>query len=136
SSAERAVTVSNTGGGAVPGSAAVAPPFSIVSGSPFTLDGVGATQLLTVRFTPTTAATVSSTVSVSANGATVDRVVTGAGTDGGTGGGTGTDTDGPSIWIAAPTSDIEYTTQSRWLTLQGYAWDNVGVTRWTWTNRR
>jgi len=136
SSAERTVTVSNTAGGTVPGSAAVAPPFTIVSGSPFTLDGVGATQRVTVRFTPTTAATVSSTVSFSANGATLDRVVTGSGTDGGTGGGTGTDTDSPSIWVTAPTSDIAYTTQSRSLTLQGSAWDNVGVTLVTWTNSR
>ena len=132
SSAERTVTVSNTAGGTVPGSAAVAPPFTIVSGSPFTLDGVGATQRVTVRFTPTTAATVSSTVGFSANGAALDRVVTGSGADGGT----GTDTAGPSISITTPTSDIEYTTQSRWLTLQGTASANVDVTQVTWTNSR
>ena len=39
--ADRIVTVSNTGGGTISGSASVGAPFSIVSGSPFTLSGVG-----------------------------------------------------------------------------------------------
>jgi Big-like domain-containing protein/HYDIN/CFA65/VesB family protein len=132
SSAEGTFTVSNTAEGTVSGSAAVAPPFTIVSGSPFTLAGVGATRSVTVRFTPTTTATVSSTISFSANGATVNRVVTGGGTDDGT----GTDTDRPSISIASPTSGTTYTTQRAWLTLRGTASDNVGVTRVTWTNSR
>src|SRR5262245_23486435 len=46
--ADGVVTVSNTGGGTVSGSAAVAAPFSVVSGSPFTLTGAGSTTL-TVR---------------------------------------------------------------------------------------
>jgi len=49
---DQVFTVSNTGGGTVSGSATVAAPFSIVSGSPFTLVGAGATQAVTVRFTP------------------------------------------------------------------------------------
>lgn len=132
SSTDRTFTVSNTAGGTVSGSAAVAPPFTIVSGSPFTLSGVGTTEAVTVRFTPTTATTVSTTVSFSANGGTVTRVATG----GGTGGGTGTDTDRPSISITSPTSGTTYTARSAWLTLRGTASDNVGVTRVTWTNSR
>src|SRR5262245_16471587 len=61
--ADQVFTVSNTGGGTVSGAASTYAPFSIVSGSPFTLDGVGATQTVTVRFTPTTTATASATVS-------------------------------------------------------------------------
>jgi len=78
SSTERTFTVSNTAGGTVSGSAAVAPPFTIVSGSPFTLTGVGATQAVTVRFTPTTPTTVSATASFTANGGSITRVVIGA----------------------------------------------------------
>src|SRR5262249_46459154 len=57
--ADQVFTVSNTGGGTVSGSASASAPFSVVSGSPFTLAGVGATQTVTVRFTPTTTATAS-----------------------------------------------------------------------------
>ena len=39
--AEQTFSVSNTGGGTISGSASVVAPFSIVSGSPFTLSGVG-----------------------------------------------------------------------------------------------
>ena len=42
--ADQTFTVSNTGGGTVSGSASAPAPFSIVSGSPFTLGGLGATQ--------------------------------------------------------------------------------------------
>jgi len=78
--AEQTFTVSNTGGGTISGSASVVAPFSIVSGSPFTLSGVGATQPVTVRFTPTTTATVSTTVSFTASGGSIAGVVTGTGT--------------------------------------------------------
>jgi hypothetical protein len=84
----------------VSGAAVVAPPFTIVSGSPFTLSGTGATQAVTVRFTPATTATVSETVSFVASGATVSRIVTGSGTTGGSGGGTGSDT----VLTVSPTS--------------------------------
>src|SRR5256886_641731 len=66
--AEQTVTVSNTGGGTVSGAASVGAPFSIVSGSPFTLGGVGASQAIKVRFTPTTTTTVSTTLTIAAGG--------------------------------------------------------------------
>src|SRR5437762_3309861 len=55
--ANQTFTVQNTIGGTVSGAAAAAAPFSIVSGSPFSLVGLGTTQTVTVRFTPTTPAT-------------------------------------------------------------------------------
>jgi len=134
SSADRTFTVSNTSSGTVSGTAAVTLPFTVVSGSPFTLSGAGATQVVTVRFTPATTTTVSATVSFVASGETVSRVVTGAGTTGGSGGGTGSDTVRPSIAITVPTSGGAYTTSSASVTLQGTASDNVGVTRVSWTN--
>src|SRR5262245_33884072 len=134
SSADRTFTISNTSAGTMSGAAAVTLPFTIVSGSPFTLSGAGATQAVTVRFTPATTTTVSTTVSFVASGETVSRVVTGVGTTGGTGAGTGGDTVRPSIAITAPTSGAVYTTGSASVTLQGTASDNVGVTSVSWTN--
>ena len=55
-------TVQSTRGGTVTGTASAAAPFSIVSGSPFTLAGLGATQNVTVRFSPTTSALASTNV--------------------------------------------------------------------------
>jgi len=55
--ANQTFTVQNTVGGTVSGTAAASAPFSIVSGSPFSLVGLGTTQTVTVRFTPTTPAT-------------------------------------------------------------------------------
>lgn len=129
SSLDQVFTVSNTGGGTVSGSTTVAAPFSIVSGSPFTLGGVGTTQTVTVRFTPTTTATVSSTVSFMANGGTTSVIVTGSGT-------ANTDTTPPTITITTPTSSGTYATGNSSLALAGTASDNVGVTRVTWTNSR
>src|SRR5215510_9878192 len=60
--AEQTITVSNTGGTALSGTASIAAPFSIVSGSPFTLSGLGTTQAVRVRFTPTTTTTVSTNI--------------------------------------------------------------------------
>src|SRR5262245_40256928 len=103
SSAVRTFTVSNPSGGTVSGTAIVAPPFTIVSGSPFTLSGAGASQAVTIRFTPATTATVSATVSFVASGATASRVVTGSGSTGGSGGGTGSGT-GPAALTVSPIS--------------------------------
>jgi len=79
--ADQVFTVQNTRGGTVSGSASAFPPFSIVSGSPFTLVGDGATQAVTVRFTPTASATVSTNVTFTADGDTISRLVTGIGVD-------------------------------------------------------
>src|SRR5688572_3909064 len=41
--ADRTFTVQNTDGGTVSGTVSTSPPFSVVSGSPFSLAGLGAT---------------------------------------------------------------------------------------------
>jgi Bacterial Ig domain len=127
---EQTFTVSNTGGGTISGAAAVAPPFSIVSGSPFTLGGTGATQAVRVRFTPTTPATVSTTVTFTASGDTLAGVVTG------TGAGPAPDTIAPSLAITSPTSSSTFVATGASLALGGTASDNVGVTQVTWANSR
>ena len=127
--ADQTFTVANTGGGTVSGAAATSAPFSIISGSPFTLGGVGATQTVTVRFTPTTTSTVSSTISFTANGGTSSAIGTGSGA-------ANTDTTPPTITITSPTSSSTYATGSTGLTLGGTASDNVGVTKVTWANSR
>jgi concanavalin A-like lectin/glucanase superfamily protein/HYDIN/CFA65/VesB family protein/fibronectin type III domain protein/Big-like domain-containing protein len=79
STATQVFTVSNTGGGTVSGTVSTAAPFSVVSGSTFTLVGQGATTAVTVRFTPTTSATASVNVSVAADGDIISRIATGTG---------------------------------------------------------
>ncbi len=127
SSADQTFTVSNlepaTGGGTVSGTASAPGPFSIVSGSPFTL-AVGASQAVTVRFSPTTSATATANLTFAADRDTISRIVTGGGTD----------TTPPTVAITSPTSSSTYTTGSSPLTLGGTAADNVGVTQVTWAN--
>jgi len=128
--ANQVFTVQNTRGGTISGSASVSAPFSIVSGSPFTLGGSGATQAVTVRFTPTASGTVSTNVNFTADGDTISRLATGTGT------GTVTDTTPPTVTITSPTSNPTFTASSSPLTLGGTASDNVGVTQVTWANSR
>jgi hypothetical protein len=128
--ATQTFTVQSTRSGTVTGTASVAAPFSVVSGSPFTLIGNGATQTVTVRFTPTTAATASTSLNVSADGDVVSRLVTGVGI------GTAADTIAPSLTISSPTANATLVTGSPTLTLGGSASDNVGVTQVTWANDR
>jgi subtilisin family serine protease len=72
-------TVTNTGGGTLTGSASLpAGPFSIVSGSPFSL-GAGASAPITVRFAPTETGPASQTVSFTSDGGSLSRGVSGAG---------------------------------------------------------
>jgi hypothetical protein len=125
---DRTFTVSNTGGGTISGTASVASPFSVVSGSPFTLSGAGATQAVTVRFTPTAPATASANLSFTASGGTVSPTVTGSGT--------ATDTTLPVVTITSPTSSPTYSTGNSSVSLGGTASDNMGVTQVTWTNDR
>src|SRR5712664_1390012 len=61
---DRTFTVQNTTGGTVSGTASSSTPFSVVSGSSFSLVGVGTTQAVTVRFSPTVAATASVNLTV------------------------------------------------------------------------
>jgi hypothetical protein len=69
--ADRTFSVQNTGSASLSGTASVPMPFSIVSGSPYTL-GPGQTQAVTVRYNPTLAGTDVKTVTFSgANGASV-----------------------------------------------------------------
>jgi len=129
SSADQTFTVSNlepaTGGGTVSGTASAPAPFSIVSGSPFTL-GVGASQAVTVRFSPTMSATATVNLTFAADRDTTSRIVTGSGTD----------TTPPTVAITSPTSSSTYSTGSSPLTLGGTAADHVGVTQVMWANSR
>ena len=115
--ADQVFTVSNTGGGTVSGAASTAAPFSIVSGSPFTLGGVGTTQTVTVRFAPTTMATASATVSFTANGGSNSAIATGSGA-------AATDTTPPTIAMTAPLAGA---TVSGKVTVSASATDNMGV---------
>src|SRR2546426_1150851 len=126
--ADQTFTVSNTGGGTVSGAASISAPFSVVSGSPFSLVGVGATQVVKVRFSPVVSATVSANVNFTANAGSVSRVVTATSI--------GTDTAPPTVAITTPTSSSTYSTSTSPLALGGTASDNVGVTQVTWANSR
>lgn len=125
---EKDFTVSNTGGGSVAGAASVAAPFSIVSGSPFSLGALGASQIVRVRFTPATTTVVSTNLTFTAGGGTVNAIVTGSGSS--------TDTVPPTVTISSPTSSPAYTATASSLALRGTAADNVGVTQVTWANSR
>ncbi|NJD69893.1 MAG: choice-of-anchor D domain-containing protein, partial [candidate division NC10 bacterium] len=78
SSADRTFTVQNTGVGTLTGSASATTPFSILSGSPFSL-GAGLSRGVVVRFRPPSAATFASNVNFTSNGGNVSRAVTGSG---------------------------------------------------------
>jgi hypothetical protein len=125
--AERTFTVSNTGGGTLSGTASVTAPFSVVSGSPFTLSGAGGTQAVNVRFTPTTTATATTNLTFTAGGGTISTIVTGTGA---------AETTPPTVAITSPTSGPTYTVTSSSLGLKGTASDNVGVTQVAWVNSR
>src|SRR6266850_1661546 len=77
--AEQVFVVQNTRDGTVNGTVSVAAPFSVVSGSSFTLVGNGATQNVRVRFTPTSAVLSTTNVSFSADGDVVTRTMAGIG---------------------------------------------------------
>ncbi len=124
--ANRTLSVSNTGGGTVSGTVSTSAPFSIVSGSAFTLVGVGASQEVTVRFSPTTSATATANADFAASGGTISRIMTGSAMDG----------TPPTVAITSPTFGATFNTSNALLTLGGIASDNVGVTRVTWANSR
>src|SRR5881396_3019226 len=124
--ANRTLSVSNTGGETVSGTVSASAPFSIVSGSAFTLVGVGASQEVTVRFTSTTSATATANVAFTASGGTISRIMTGSAMD----------ATPPTVAITSPTFGATFNTSNALLTLGGIASDNVGVTRVTWANSR
>ena len=78
SSSNLAFTVKNAGGGTLAGTAGVAAPFSIVSGGTYSL-GANQSQLVALRYTPTSAGTNSQTVTFTGGGGTT-AVVTGVAT--------------------------------------------------------
>ena len=119
---DQVFTVQNTRGGTVTGTASVSAPFSIGSGSPFTLVGASATQTVTVRFAPTSTAVASTNVSFAADGDTRSSIVTGTGvstsststlTVSTTGTGSGTVTSSPAGTVnAAPPVTATFAAQS------------------------
>jgi Big-like domain-containing protein/purple acid phosphatase-like protein len=120
--AEQSFTVSNTSGGTISGSASVGAPFSVVSGTPFTLAGQSTTQTVRVRFTPTAATTVSTTLTFAAAGGTLSTILTGVGAAA-----TPlpqTDTTPPTVAVTAPVSG---NTVKSTVTISASASDNVGV---------
>src|SRR2546426_4858647 len=78
SSADRSFTVQNTGGGTLTGSVSTTAPFSIVSGSSFSLSA-GQSQDTSVRFSPTSTGAFAGNVNFSSNAGTPSRQVTGIG---------------------------------------------------------
>src|SRR2546426_6770049 len=79
SSAGRNFTVQNTGGGTLTGTASTSTPFSIVSGAAYGL-GPGASQTVTVRFSPTSEATFAGNVTFTGGGGATPSV-TGSGVE-------------------------------------------------------
>lgn len=78
STAERTFTVQNVGGGTLSGSANTTVPFSVVSGGGYSL-GAGASQTVTVRFSPAAAANFSGNISFSGGATPVSGLLTGVG---------------------------------------------------------
>jgi hypothetical protein len=102
SSLDQNFTVQSNRAG-VTGTASVGAPFSIVSGSPFTLSTANATATVVVRFTPTNTTPQSVNVNFTADGDSISRLVTGTGLPIGptltvsrSGAGTGTVTSTPA----------------------------------------
>ena len=132
--ADQVFTVQNTGDATISGVALTSSaPFTVVSGTPFTLTGAGATQTVTVRFKPTVVATATANVNFnSTSGDSIMRIVTGTGSGSVV---TVTDTTRPSISITSPlTWAGTYYTKGTSVSLAGTAADNVGVTEVTWVN--
>jgi Divergent InlB B-repeat domain/Cep192 domain 4 len=74
---DRTFTVQNTSTASISGTASVGAPFSILSGGSFSL-AAGASQVVTVRFRPTTAGTFAGNVNFTASGDTLSRAVSGS----------------------------------------------------------
>src|SRR2546429_130554 len=101
-------------------------PSLLLVGFPPPTPPFGATQTVTVRFTPSAPAMATANVNFTANEDTVSRIVTGDGTD----------TIPPTLAITSPTGNAAYTTSNPLLTLGGTSSDNTGVTQVTWANDR
>lgn len=119
--AEQTFTVSDTGGAALSGTASVAAPFSVVSGSSFTLASLGASQAVRVRFTPTTTTTVSTNLAFKVGGDTISVATTGSGAGAAP---PPSDTIRPTVGVTSPGAG---TTVSGTITVAANATDNVAV---------
>jgi hypothetical protein len=75
-SAQRTFTVRNTGGGTLTWRVSAYAPFSVVSGSPFSLVA-GASQVVAVRFSPTANGSSIGTIDFTSNGGNASRSVSG-----------------------------------------------------------
>ena len=76
---ELSFTVQNSGGGTLSGNASVSFPFSIISGSSYSL-AAGVSQTVTVQFSPNSAGTFNQTVTFTGGGSTI-RAVSGTGVE-------------------------------------------------------
>jgi List-Bact-rpt repeat protein len=136
SSADKTFTVQSTRAG-VTGTASVPAPFTIVSGSPFTLNASGATQTVTVRFTPTNTTPQSVNVNFAADGDSISRLVTGTGIPIGpmltvskAGAGSGTVTSNPAGINCGSTCSAAYVTGTQ-VTLTATPAAGSTFTGWT-----
>jgi subtilisin family serine protease len=77
-SKDLSLTVQNTGGGTLTGSASTAAPYSIVSGGSFSL-GPGASQPVVVRFSPTVTGSAPGAVAFTSSAGNISRTVSGTG---------------------------------------------------------
>jgi List-Bact-rpt repeat protein len=114
--AEQSFTVQSNRASVI-GTASVPAPFTIVSGSPFNLSAAGATQTVTVRFTPTNTTAQSVSVNFTADGDSISRLVTGTGVPIGptltvttSGAGSGTVSSSPAGINCGPTCVASYPT--------------------------
>jgi subtilisin family serine protease len=113
SSKDLTFTVQNTGGGTLTVSASTASPFSIQSPpSPFNVGG-GATQAVTVRFTPTSTGVAGGNVNFTSNGGTSSPVVSGNGI-----------VPQRSITVTSPSAGVVWANNS----IQTITWTSVSVT--------
>lgn len=119
--AEQTLTVSNTSGSTISGAVSVSAPFSIVSGTPFSL-GAGGSQAVQVRFTPTTTTTVSTTLAFAAAGSTLSVILTGNGAAAPAS--APADAAPPTVAVTAPGSG---NTVKGSVTVSASATDNVSV---------
>jgi hypothetical protein len=103
-------TVTNAGTGTLSGSASTAPPYSVVAGGSFSL-GPGASQSVTVRFSPTSTGSFPGNVHFTSDGGEADRGVTGAGVSG-------------SIQVLSPNGGESWRVKSN----RTITWSSAGVT--------
>jgi ASPM-SPD-2-Hydin domain-containing protein len=136
--ASQTLTVHNTAGGTVSGTVSVPAPFSVVSGSPFNLVGLNATQVVTVRFRPTTTATATANVTITADGDTMSRNVSGNGTGGAltltslTANPAAPRPPGSTVTVTAGATGGTAPYQFKWLLWDGATW--TAVRNWSASN--